>query len=566
MKRTIGFCLLVFLGGLFAQAAAARLLTSAEERQYAAYTGYDDMVAFLGRLQALDGRIKVTAVGKTLENASEDRMGRDILCCLVSDPQKKGNKLLVQVQAAQHGNEQSGVDAVQQLLVQIVEKKLDFLLERLDLVIFPQVNPYGNEHNVRANAQGLDMNRDHSKLEAPEVEALHRVFAALLPEVTLDLHEKGDAYFKINVGTVTNLNIDPRIGEFSHRVILPAAFRAAGSTPACEYLIQTTMDDLPSSGAVPEGLANPDEEIFRLSTTDVNDGRNSFGIFNTFSFIQEISGNGQLWQYRDRSRWQFEGLAAFLRTIYANAASIKAITAQCRADLVARAGRVDAGDRVHLRTIYARDPQQPVLKRKNYAKEDAAVIASAARDIKEGEPLTRSDLVRPGRKPRVVETEIKNWFPRLESLAACVRPLGYLIPGDRRDVISLLRKLGVKVYGFDRGGVLAVEACRVDDVVQGTDDYVPPQRITVSFLPLQLPVQRGDCYVPLAQPAANLVPLLLEPQSDLGLIRFQSFKLAVEKNDIFPIYRVLQPPGIPFTALGDFRGIPAQALGLKARN
>jgi hypothetical protein len=60
-------------------------------------------------------------------------------------------------------------------------------------------------------------------------------------------------------------------------------------------------------------------------------------------------------------------------------------------------------------------------------------------------------------------------------------------------VISLLQKLGVKVYGFDRGGVLAVEAGQVDDVIQGTEDYIPPQRIAVSFLQLQVPVQRGDC-------------------------------------------------------------------------
>ncbi len=61
------------------------------------------------------------------------------------------------------------------------------------------------------------------------------------------------------------------------------------------------------------------------------------------------------------------------------------------------------------------------------------------------------------------------------------------------------------------------------------------------------------------------MPLLLEPQSDLGLIRFRSFNLAVEKGDIFPIYRVLQAPTLPFTPLGDFRALPAQLLGLKPR-
>ncbi len=83
----------------------------------------------------------------------------------------------------------------------------------------------------------------------------------------------------------------------------------------------------------------------------------------------------------------------------------------------------------------------------------------------------------------MVETEITNWFPRVESLVTCERPLGYVVPGKRGDVISLLLKLGVKVYGFDRGGVLAVEASQVDDIIQGTEDYIPPQRIAVSLQP-----------------------------------------------------------------------------------
>lgn len=564
MKKTIVSCVIFFSCFLLAQ-AAINLQTPAEERQYAAYTGYDDVVRFLGRLQSLDPRIKVYAVGKTLENAADDRVGRDILCCVVSDPRQKGAKLLVQLQASPHGNEQSGPDALQRLLARIAEKKLDHLLERMDLVIFPQINPYGNENNVRVNEQGLDMNRDHSKVETPEVEALHRVFASLYPEVTFDMHEKGEAYYRINVGTVTNLNIDPRIGEYSHRVILAGVFKEAGATPAHEYLIQTTMDDLPSSGAVPEGLANPSEEIFRYSTTDINDGRNSFGIFNTFSFIQEIAGDGSIEQYRDRSRWAFEGLMAFLKTIHANSNEIKALTALCRADLVKAARAMGAANRVHLRTIYARDPQEPVLKLKMFAKEEAGVFATAVRDIKAGEPVSRADLARIGRTPRVVDTEIKNWFPRLESLITCERPLGYIVPGKRGDVIALLLKLGVKIYGFDKGGVAAVEASRVEDIIQGTEDYIPPQRIKVSLEKLQLPVERGDCWVPLDQLAANLVPLLLEAQSDLGLIRFRSFNLSVEKGDIFPIYRVMQAPQVPYTALGDFRVLPAQMLGLKPR-
>ncbi len=563
MKKTSVIFLLCFLTALLL--SAVDLKTTAEEKQYATYTTYNEMAAFLNRLQALDQRIRVQVVGRTLENAAEERVGRDLLCVVVSDPKRAGDKVLVQLQATPHGNEQSGVDAVQKLLAQIVAGKLDFLLERLDLVVFPQVNPYGNENNVRVNEQGLDMNRDHSKLETPGAEAMHRVFTALYPEVTFDMHEKGDAYFKINIGTVTNLNIDRRIEEYSYRVILPAVFKGVGATPACEYLIQTTMDDLPSSGAVPEGLTDPGEEIFRRSTTDINDGRNSFGIFNTLSFIQEISGNNDLEGYRDRSRWAFEGLSAFLRTVYDNSREIKALIALCRADLIRNAGGEDPGNLIHLRTIYARDPQQTVLKRKNYVKEDAAVIGVATRDIKAQEPVSRGDLQRTGRRPRVEETEIRNWFPRVESLVTCERPLGYVVPAARRDVIALLQKLGVKVYCFERGGMLDVDACLVDDIIQGTADYVPPQRIAVSVLQLQVPVQRGDHWVPLNQLAANLLPLLLEPQSDLGLIRFRSFDLGMKKGDTFPIYRVMQAPKVPYMPLVDFRALPPGFFGLKPR-
>ena len=53
------------------------------------------------------------------------------------------------------------------------------------------------------------MNRDHVKLEAAGVEAIHRVFRAWMPEVTIDVHEKGDGYYKVNIGCVSNANISP---------------------------------------------------------------------------------------------------------------------------------------------------------------------------------------------------------------------------------------------------------------------------------------------------------------------------------------------------------------------
>lgn len=40
----------------------------------------------------------------------------------------------------------------------------------------------------RANAQGLDLNRDHMKLESPEARSLARFLTGYDPEVAMDLH------------------------------------------------------------------------------------------------------------------------------------------------------------------------------------------------------------------------------------------------------------------------------------------------------------------------------------------------------------------------------------------
>ena len=42
------------------------------------------------------------------------------------------------------------------------------LLKSLNFLIMPQTNPYGNWFDRRENEQGLDLNRDHVKLESPE--------------------------------------------------------------------------------------------------------------------------------------------------------------------------------------------------------------------------------------------------------------------------------------------------------------------------------------------------------------------------------------------------------------
>ena len=49
----------------------------------------------------------------------------------------------------------------------------------MNVLVVPQSNPYGNFFDVRRNEDGLDLNRDHVKLESASVRILHRVLSGL---------------------------------------------------------------------------------------------------------------------------------------------------------------------------------------------------------------------------------------------------------------------------------------------------------------------------------------------------------------------------------------------------
>ncbi len=158
--------------------------------------------------------------------------------------------------AAQHGNEQSAKEAVLRIVRDLAVGELRPLLAKVNVLAMPQTNPYGNFMDVRANELDLDMNRDHVKLEAEGVRAIHRVFRAFRPEVTIDVHEKGDDYYRVSIGCVSNVNIGKDLQDFSRTVILAEVGKALKkkNTAFHEYLVTEDLGVDTSSGAARPGV------------------------------------------------------------------------------------------------------------------------------------------------------------------------------------------------------------------------------------------------------------------------------------------------------------------------
>jgi hypothetical protein len=258
--------------------------TPAEQSDYSRYTQSQDVWAFLQTASAASRRVRVQVVGKTGD--AKGFAAADLYLVVITEngiasPRELDRKKpTILVTASQHGNEHSGKEAALTLIRDLAVGDLKPLLKQVNVLVMPQANPYGNSADRRPNEQGLDLNRDHVKLEAPETRAIHAVFAQWMPEVTMDVHEKGDDYYRVNTGCVTNANIAAAIRRFSIDTIFKEteAFVKANGSTWHEYLVTEEMGSQGAAGA-PEPTGATRETLTRPSTTDLNDGRNSLGTF-----------------------------------------------------------------------------------------------------------------------------------------------------------------------------------------------------------------------------------------------------------------------------------------------
>ncbi len=551
MKRTgivVLLAVAVFGGSSVAGAGIPQttLPTPAENANYREYTQNEAIASFLSALQSRAPELFVTVVGRSLP--TEEYGARDIFLAVLggngaATPESIDRaKPTILFTAAQHGNEQSAKEAVLWLLRDLAVGELKPLLSKVNVLVMPQTNPHGNFMNVRVNELGLDMNRDHVKVETEGVRAIHRVFRAFKPEVTIDVHEKGDDYYRVSIGCVSNVNIAGELQDFSRRVVLAEVGQALKKKNITfhEYLVTEDLGVDTSSGSTrPEGGSGPREEMKRFSTTDLNDGRNSLGIFETLSFIQEGASRHDLETLRARTAWQYNGLRAFLESVAVHAPEIRKMVVDLRAGLRERASVRAAGDPVHMRMRFARDPDEPELRLKRFERSAAPAGRVLRVDKKAGETVSPADFVS-GTEPgdaRVVDQVVKHWFPNVEPTLSVTRPRGYIVPGGRTDIVETLLALGVEVGVFEKDALVDEEVYRVAAVVPAEVDYEAPAKIDVAAEAVRLPVKKGDFYVDAVQPAANLVPCLLEPQSEFGLIRYWKFKLVPEEGGLFEIVR-----------------------------
>jgi len=193
------------------QTSLGDLRTTAESSGFKSTSSYDDVVRFMKAVDDASPIVFYTTYGTTTE-------GRALPLAVVgtgltdASPAavKATGKLRVHIQANVHAGEVEGKESAQILLRELALHQHDDWLRSIVFLISPIYNADGNEkialtnrqrqngpidgEGTRANAQGLNINRDYMKLDTPEAKAFVRLINAYDPQVSYDLHTSDGSY------------------------------------------------------------------------------------------------------------------------------------------------------------------------------------------------------------------------------------------------------------------------------------------------------------------------------------------------------------------------------------
>jgi hypothetical protein len=503
--------------------AAPNDLTTVAERSGFKKTGRYDEVQQLCKAYAekWPEAARCTEFGRTPE-------GRPMLALVVTRTQvftaeeakTRGLPVLL-IQGGIHSGEIDGKDAGFLALKEMLQGRIATgALEKQVIVFVPVFNIDGHERFGRWNrpnqngpeemgwrvtAQNFNLNRDYTKADAPEMQAMLRLLNQWDPILYVDLHVTDGAQFQHDVANLLEPSItgaDPLrpagkqlLAEINSRIA------AKGALPL-DFYPSFRVDDDPASGFALGGY------LPRFST-------GYWALSNRFALLVETHS----WKdYPTRVRLTHDIFVA--ATELAARDGLRWLDSAREADAQARA----IGGTKQILDYTVTDTYRTIdFKGYEYTREPSAIS---------GALMTRYNPKKPQIWKIPLYDDVK---PALEVVAP---KAGYVIPAAyAADMSKRLKDHGIE-FRAAAAGSQDVEAFRAEKTEFSATPFEGHMslKLTGKWATEKRTIDAGALFVPIAQPKARLVMMLLEPQSPDSYASWGFFNAHFESKEYMEAY------------------------------
>ncbi|MBI4915070.1 MAG: M14 family metallopeptidase [Acidobacteria bacterium] len=521
-------------------AQAGDPVTVPEATAFARTSLYADVIDLVQRVGATSRLVTVTTLARSVE-------GRDVPLVILSTERvrtpaelRATGKPAVLVMANIHAGEVEGKEACQMLIREVGSGRLASLLEHQVVLVVPIFNADGNDKlgvnrrdvgpelaGVRHNGQYLDLNRDYTKLESPEVRALVSLLSAWDPVLLVDMHTTNGSYHREPVTYTTggHPNGARALADQMWGSLFPAVAR--------------TLKERHGWDSVPYGSftdAEHPEKGWENDSVEARYGTNYVALRNRFAILDE---NYSYADFKTRVLSSYGFVLSILEYTNAHAAELSALVR-----------RVDA----ETRDGFAREPFAVEWRLERLF--DLTVMGFEHVKV----PVTPEERAKYPwlREFRMKPTDAhRDYRVPYMALATPTRTValpaaGYaVLPGNDEAVANLLAH-GIAVERLEHACTVKAERFAVEKVETAKEIFQGHVAVTVTgrYEPADVELLAGAAFVDLHQPLARLIPVLLEPSSTDSLAAWGFFSRALVKQwsrepGVYPVVRLADRPPVP---------------------
>lgn len=489
--------------------------TPAEASGYTRTPRYAETMAYFERLDAASAQVVMVDVGLSAQ-------GRAMKAVIVSaeglstpEAAHASGKPVVFIQAAIHPGENEGKDTLMALVRDLtVGGTHADLVDEAVLVLLPIFNVDGHErfspyHRInqngpeemgwRATAQNLNLNRDYTKLDAPEMQAWMRLWQAWNPDLLIDMHNTNGADYQYAMTWAFEAaqNIEAPLAAWQRRAFdgaLRPALEKQG-WPIHNYI--SLKDPTQLRAGLLEGASGP---------------RFSVGYAAAVNRPGLLLETHMLKDFRTRVAVNQALLVELLRTLGREGGSLKAAIAE------ADAKRFKTGETIPLAFGLAETTEDVDFLGFADTRTDSDVS---------GAPWVRYDTTRPETLRVPVQRTVT-------VTAEAPAPAAWVVPPQWTDVVARLQAHGIAMTRIATEATVDAERYRFGKVTWAPRPFEGRHAIVELEQTLERseqPIPAGSWLVTADQPRARLAALLLEPASPDSFLRWGFFDAIFEDKE-----------------------------------